>query len=299
MVGAIQERAANALHSILKQNIIDDMEILLVHCLEEMVSLPNSDHPRVRVLHLPGMTYGAGRAEAVQQAHAPVVAFLEEHCLAMTGWAESQIKDHQEGWAGVCGIVYNANPGVGFSDATYLSSYAPWLPGNPRKEVVLMPGHNSSYKRDILLSYGDKLADLLSVEPVLQWQLHQDGHKMLFDPDVSFAHQNEGRPQSWIINFVWSRYLGSVRARIFHWPSSKKLLYFLLVPGIPLARLLRLFISLAGHQPRRLWVFFWNFPILLIADYISALGQAVGLLFGAGDSAMKFTERELGLLNVR
>ena len=55
----------------------------------------------------------------------------------------------------------------------------------------MLPGHNTSFKRDVLLAYGDELPDLLRAEIVLHTRLHRDGHRLLLEPAAKFEHINE------------------------------------------------------------------------------------------------------------
>lgn len=301
IAGANRTRALKALRSILHQNIIDQMEVLVVDYVPPGTApMEGCDHPSVRVLQIPPPAlFGELRAAAVREARAPIVAFLEEHCLALTGWAEALLKAHEEPWAAVGGEVYNANAGAGFSNITHLSSYTDWLPGGERREMGMLPGHNTSYKREILLRYDANLADLLMSETNLQWRLTQDGYRLLFDPAVQFAHNNESRPKSWLVYYYWSRYLGATRVKEFNWPQWKRLAYAVLSPLSPWIRTARLLVKLVRKHPDRLWTFFWNLPLMLIGLHFAVAGQVVGVLFGGGGIASQFTEYELGLENIR
>ena len=64
----------------------------------------------------------------------------------------------------------------------------PWLPPASRAEHAMLPGHNSSFKRDLLLAYGPGLEDLLRAEIVLHTRLHRDGHRLLLEPAAKFEH---------------------------------------------------------------------------------------------------------------
>jgi hypothetical protein len=301
VVGANRTRAEKALRSLLLQTGIDQVEVLIIDCVPPGTPpMAGCDHPAVRVIQIPPPAiFGDLRAEAVRQARAPVIAFMEEHCLALPGWVRAQLEAHEGAWTAVGGEVHNANPGVGFSNITHLSSYTDWLPGGTRREMAMLPGHNTSYKRDVLLRYEANLSDLLMSETTLQWRLTQDGHKLLFDPAVQFAHNNEARPESWLEYYYWSRYLGATRAVEFRWPVWKRVVYALLWPASPWLRLVRLYSHVLRQYPSRLWTLLWNTPILVAGLHFAAFGQAVGVLLGPGNVAHRFTEYELGLRNTR
>jgi hypothetical protein len=81
------------MQSLRHQGIVDRMEILVVDCSVPGTPLaPGSDHPSVRTIHLPrdGTTM-ARRAEGVRE-RSPLVGFLDEHSMAMAGWAEALVE---------------------------------------------------------------------------------------------------------------------------------------------------------------------------------------------------------------
>jgi hypothetical protein len=45
----------------------------------------------------------------------------------------------------------------------YLAGYAPWIPPAERGESELVASHNSSYRREVLLAYGERLDGLLEL----------------------------------------------------------------------------------------------------------------------------------------
>ena len=203
VVGDKRDRAVDCLRSLIQQNTLDRLEVLLIDCGLDATPLPGSENPRVRRIQLPsGTRFGHARAEGVRQARARIVAFIEEHCIVLPGWAEALVAAHQGPWAGVGGEVYNANAGVGLSDAFYLAGYAPWAPPAERGESELLASHNSSYRREVLLAYGERLDGLLLAEPILQWKLKEDNHRLFVEPDAKFMHHNEIGLQG-LLTYYW------------------------------------------------------------------------------------------------
>jgi hypothetical protein len=87
----------------------------------------------------------------------------------------------------------NANPGGWLSWPMLLINYGRWL--HPCLPGVIddLPGHNSSYKRDVLLAYGDHLADLLVHETLLHWDLRGRGRQLYLEPAAQTYHLNISR----------------------------------------------------------------------------------------------------------
>ena len=66
------------------------------------------------------------RTKGVRAARAPVVAFVEDHCFPLPGWAEALLERHQEDWSGVGPVVLNGNPRTATSWSNYLIEYGEW-----------------------------------------------------------------------------------------------------------------------------------------------------------------------------
>jgi GT2 family glycosyltransferase len=317
VVGKRRNRAARALASLLAQRPIANLEVLLLDCAPPGAAppIPGSDDPAVRRVQLPPATlFGAAKASGVRMAAAPVVAFLEEHCEVAPGWAAALLAAHRGPWAGVGAEVHERidgecadNASAGDAGRPYrihgpgaagrivaLMNYHPWLPPAPRAEHDMLPGNNASFKRDLLLAYGDRLDDLLRAEIVLHTRMRRDGHRLLLEPDAKFAHLNEARLASACRGFyLFHRLYGPSRAREFGWTSARRLFYVAATPAIPLYFLVRLLLVLARRRPRLLGAALAASPWMLAAQLAAATGQAAGLLFGIGAADARMTDYEL------
>ena len=284
------------MQSLRHQTMIDRMEILVVDSSAPGTPpLRGSDHPSVRTVKLSrdGTTMAEARATGVRAARAPLVGFLDEHSLALTGWAEALVEAHAGPWAGVGGEIYNLSAAVGFADPIYLMGHGQWVPPASRGEVDLLASHDTCYKRDVLLEYGDDLPGLLMAEPVLMWKLRADGYRLLLEPAVKSMHGYTVNPLTLVAFYAWNRCLGFARAKVFEWPWWRRLMYALLFPLVPWWRGLRLFIYLVRRHPARLPTFMIGLPIILLAQYSAAVGEAAGVLFGKGSAEVLFTQSHL------
>lgn len=296
IVGPHRERSASALASVLSQSIASHLEVVLIDCADVATApLPGSDHPAVRVHHLPqGSHFGDARALATAAARAPVVAFLEEHTRALPGWAEALVSAHRGPWAGVGYEVHNGNPGSGRSDINALLSYGLFAPPLARGESRLLSGHNCSYKREVLLSFGDRLARLLLVDNVLQKLLVASGHRLFLEPDAKITHRNEVSARSTTRGYAaFHRAFGAARAREANWSVPRRAAYVLLAPAIPLYYIAHFGRTLLRRRSPHLGLFLRNVPYVYYVQLVAALAQAVGLLFGEGDSPRLFSVFEI------
>jgi hypothetical protein len=296
VVGQQRERARAALASVLAQGLGPALEAVVLDCAPEAEPIPTpSTAAGVRIVPMPpGTTYAAAKALGVRLAAAPVVAFLEEHCRVLPGWAAALIAAHRGPWAGVGAEVHNANPEGTMSRVVALMNYHPWLPPAERREHDMLPGNNASFKRDLLLAYGDRLEGLLCAEIVLHSRLRRDGHRLLLEPAARFEHLNDGSLASASRGFfLFHRCYGPARAEALGWPAWRRFGYAAAGPLVPLYFLVRLLLVLARRRPRLLPAALAGAPRMLIAQLASAAGQTAGLLWGVGDAELRFTAYEL------
>ena len=86
--------------------------------------------------------------------------------------------------------VVNANPGSRVSWADFIIGYGPWAEPIDTGDVPFLPGHNSSYPREVLLDYGDRLESMLEAETVLHLDLGARGHRLLLCAAARRRHVN-------------------------------------------------------------------------------------------------------------
>jgi hypothetical protein len=170
-----------------------------------------------------------------------------------------------------------------------LIAYALWLDPALARPVSHLPGHNSSYKREILLQYGDQLETMMEAESLLHWDLRSRGYQLYLEPAAKVAHTNFARLSAWVeVQFHAGRVFGADRAR--DWGLSKRLLYGIASPLIPLVRLQRILGELYQRRQYRLMV--RVLPMLLLGLGLDGLGQMLGYAVGMGDSLQKVSEFE-------
>ena len=148
---------------------------------------------------------------------------------------------HREPWAAVGPQICNANPDSSVATADYLIGYGPWSESAKAGEVEHLPGHNSSYKRQLLLEYGDSLDNMLEAESVLHWELRRSGHKLYLETAAKTSHVNISRLASWAsAQYHAGRMFAAFRARNERWSFLRRSAFTVAGPLIPLVRLLRI-----------------------------------------------------------
>jgi GT2 family glycosyltransferase len=272
---------------LLRQTVSSDFELVLVAASRQQLQLEEAELERLRAafgavrIVETGPIHSIGRANAagIRQAAAPLVALAEDHCFPEPGWAERLIAAHQSDWAAVGPVVRNANPGSVVSWADLFIGYGPWLAPSEPREAEFLPGHNTCYKRNLLLAYGERLEALMESETVLHWELRARGHRLYVEPGARVAHLNFSLWRSWVpVQYLNGRLFAGARMRGM--PALRRLLFVFGSPLIPLVRLLRVWRAAApGEQRRR---FLACSPALVIGLLLDGAGQFVGYLAGIG-----------------
>jgi len=245
----------------------------------------------VRILETgPLRLTGPVRARAVREAAAPVVAFGEDHCFPYPDWAEALLAAHSEPHAAVGPAVHNANPESTISWADLLIEYGRWVAPGRRREVEMLPGHNSSYKRDILLQYGTELDSLMEAETVLFWDLRRKGYTLLFEPAARVRHTNFSRLRPYL-SALWHLGRSFADKRAEPWSVPRRAAYAVAAPAIPFIRLSHVVRSAIDNRVplRRLALIS---PALVVGLAVDCVAQATGAAFGAGRSTVQLTAYE-------
>lgn len=296
VVGTIRHRAARLLASLVPEADEVPLEVILVDAAPgDPPPVAGSGHPAVRTVRLPhGTPFSAARARAVELARAPVVAFLEEHCAVRPGWARALARTWEGPWSGVGWAVVPMNPDGGRADVVGMMSYGLWEPPLESGETRLLPGHNASYRRDVLLGLGGELPALFACDLVLHTRLLGAGHRFVLAPDAVMEHLNESTLRSIGKGVhIFYRIYGPMRAAEGRWSLARRALYVLATPVIPFYFFLGLVRRVRRKNPERLPLLLGHAPFVLAVQLAAALGQARGLAFGPGDAEARFTVYEL------
>lgn len=283
------QNLATTIRFLRAQTIRERIEIVIVAPCSESLGLKRDElqvFAGVQVVTLGEIrSIGASYAAGVRRATAPIVVFGEDHSFPRPDWAERLVQAHQQPWAVVGPRVCNANPGSKVARADYLIAYGQWGDSIPAGEMEHLPGHNSSYKRALLLEYGSHLDDMLEAESVLHWDLRRKGHHLYLETAARTSHMNFSRFSSWTITqFQAGLVFAAFRAYNEHWPLSRRLFFALAAPLIPFVRLRRI-MKLPGNLGGRRNLL----PILIFGLGLDSLGQMLGYALGRTLAAHRFT----------
>ena len=258
------------------------------------IDLHQADFCAIRVLPVGAITQrGEAAARGIKASTAPIVGLIEDHSFPEPEWADALIRAHDGPWAGVGPVVENANPASTLSCVNFVLTYGAFSGSQPAGPRDLLPWHNSAYKRDVLREFEPRLGDLLAWEGALQAELRRRGHTLYLEPAARTHHANVSRfISSMGLNLQRGRMLGAMRADRECWPRWRRLVHASLFPLYPWMQLRYVLPGLArqniSHTMRaRVWC------MLVPALYAMAVGEARGILGGAGDALHRLEDFEL------
>lgn len=156
-----------------------------------------------------------------------------------------------------------------------------------------LPWHNTSYKRHLLLEYGDELASMLSVEAMLMDDLRAKGHRFCIEPEAKAYHVNVSLLGSWIKHsFLGGRLFAAARVEKKKWSLLRRLLYILGAPLVPLVRLRRT-LQTIQRSDRRRELLPGIFPALISGLIPHAFGELIGYALGPGRAEYYYGQYEM------
>ena len=289
------ETIRRTIRHVQAQSVGDRLELIIVTPRAAALGLDRAEvaaFASVRVIEVPTIIpLALALAAGVREARAPIVAFAESHAYPGPGWAEALIRAHAEPWAGVAPVLGNANPDSLTSWANLFLDYGACVEPIAVGPVEYLPGHNSSYKRDLVMEYDAELEAMMEAEILLHWALRRRGYQLYLDPTIRTFHLNVTRLGSWLPErFYTGRRFAATRA--LGWSVARRVLYALGSPLIPLVRLPRVLRQIRGSTRRRDLLPGVVAP-LAVGLVASALGEMVGYGLGPGDATARLAEMEL------
>lgn len=230
------------------------------------------------------------RARGVHAARAPVVLLGESHAFPDPGHCQALLHAHRGPWAVVGPGFDNANPATLRSWIGLYMDYGPWVRPDRGRSVDHLPGHNSSYKRAVLLDYGERLEAMLVSSLRRHADLQARGHQLYLEPAARLFHLNVSRPGPWLEErLAAGRVFAAARSR--NWGVPRRLLYAAAWPLIPAVRLGRVLRDMRRAQTAGFIL--RSLPLLAVGLGLSGLGEGLGYALGAGRATRRVIEMEL------
>jgi len=267
----------------------DQIEIVVAITEEAPLVL---DQPQgfagIRVVRVPVRDdFGKARAAAIRAASAPFVVLAEDHSFPIEGWAQALLAPLEAGAPAVGPQILVANPGTSISWSDAILCYGDYLQPMCQNATEHIPWHNSAYRREILLAFGDRLDFLLQADSLIQAALADQGHRFVMTPYAATNHCNHSLLQPhWKALYWGNRLYGATRAIREEWPAVRRLFYAAAWPaivGFRAWRAVRICFALRDDQIRYRTLL----PLLLAGAIVAAIGEVWGYLFGLGRNTLR------------
>ena len=277
------------------QSIEDQLEIVIVTEAKERLDLefPEiKDFWSVSVIEVPSiLPLALATAAGIRHCRGSLVVLAESHAYPSAGWAQALIKAHQQPWAAVGAVIGNANPYSMVSWSSLFLDYGHCVETTVTGVMDYLPGHHTSYKREILLHYDSQLEALMDSEILLHWKMRERGYQLYLEPAAKIYHVNISSIIAWLSErFYTGRRFAATRAQ--GWSLVMRLLYGGGAALIPLVRLSRVLRDISRSTHRQL-LLPRIIPAVLLSLLVSAVGEAVGYLMGPGTAPERLAEMEL------
>lgn len=291
-------RLHETLRHLAAQTVCRQIELVLLYPPGAQLGLTAAElEPFHSVRHVElgaGFTSGSAFAAGALAAQAPIVVSCEDHSYPQPGWAEALLAAHDDGWAAVGPAVRNGNPQKLVSWADMFVCFGEWIEPASSGVREHIPQHNSSYRRELLVSLQPRLPDFYAAEGLLQDTLRRQGHRSYLEAAAIIAHTNFVSLPIWMVKqYHAGQNFGAHRSQ--NWTRRRRWLYVAGGPLIPLVQWRRVWqkVRRCGRYPVR------AIPLALLIFCglaAHAAGEMTGYAFGLGTSEQKLSRFELGLI---
>ena len=296
VAGEQRHRIERCIAGLLAQTALPSIEILILDLAPSLGPLRGTDHPSVRYLPREDLdTFWSAQAALAREARGDAVAYIEEHCFAEPEWAEALIDAYRRPVAMVNYAFRDTEPQTYLSRSFLMAEYGRWMAPAKAGPIQIASCNNISYRRDVLMRYGDDLEQWLRTEYHLHRRIRADGGVIWLEPRAIAAHED------WVewsdglrANMAIKRFQAASTVTNGNWSWPRRLFYAAAMPVAPALHVLRLLHSLR-NRPNLWWAFVAALPVIVPTYSVMSISEALGYLFGPGSSVDEFNETELRL----
>lgn len=250
----------------------------------------------VTTIFVPSSTsWGAARGQGVDASRAPIVAFLEDHCVPERGWARAVRNAFEHDVAAVSYSFANGSPDTFLFRSIVVTEYGPWMGVEESGFTDSLPANNLAYRKETLVSeLGPDLADALEIDSTIHEKLRVRGHRFWIAADAVAAHQSSVRlAHLFHGHFAFARQLAARRVEAQQWRWPHRVVHAAAAPvAVPLLRLGRFWRDTRGRPKVRRQAL-TCLPLAWLLMTWAALGESLGCLFGAGTAPISLATMEL------
>lgn len=274
---------AECVQCLVEQAAEHPAEVIVVdRCGEDTRKVIRERFAQAVVIAMDGMpSIPAMRTVGIERARGRFVAIIEDHCLAEPGWLRAIEEAARAGVEAVGGPVENGAPERLVDWAVFFCEYTRFMGPAPRGVVAEIPGNNSAYERGVFARLEPELRAEVW-ESFLQARMRQLGVAFHSDPDMVVRHKKEfGYGYFLSQRYHYSRSFAGMRMAGATW--WRRAGYACATAALPPLLLWRIG-STVRRKGRNGREFLLSLPILLTFLVSWAFGEAIGAVFGPGQS---------------
>jgi GT2 family glycosyltransferase len=244
------------LEDLLAQDLAGPYEIIVVESTGDgTAERIKARSPRLRVIAPPSRTFPAEAQNiGVAAASAPFIAITNHDCRLSADWLRRLLARHDTGsYAAVGGAVANGTPANMVGTAAYWSEFNEFTTGRPAGEVPGVPQCNVCFRRSALVGSAPFPTVRFGAEELtFNYELRGAGGVFFFDPTIVVTHLNRTTLEAFLSH---QRTLGmgsAMARRLVPLPGASIARRPLLIPLLPILRLVRLLERVARRHPGEL-----------------------------------------------
>ncbi len=250
----------------------------------------------VTTVPVPSSTsWGVARQRGIDVSRAPVVAFIEDHCVPQRCWARAVRDAFENDVAAVSYSFVNGSPDTFLFRSILVTEYGLWMGVEKSGFTDSLPANNLAYRKDTLVSeLGPDLENALEVDSMIHEKLRSRGHRFWIAAGAVAAHQSSLRLSHLFHgHFSFARQLAARRVEAQCWGWLHRVAHAAAAPAaVPLLRLARFWRGTRGRPKVRRQVL-TCLPLAWLLMTWAALGESLGCLFGAGRAHVSLATMEL------
>jgi hypothetical protein len=267
-----------------------DVEVIAVRAADSaggaIVATARQRFPHVTFIEAPeGTTVPHMRARGIEACRGEMVALLEDDCEVQPGWREAALTLAASPHVALAGAVEPGEYVRGLDWAVYFCEYARFMRPVRVSGSPPLPGNNMVCRRAALMQPSTRLADgfleLVAQSRWLEAGLTTGGSDQLLVRNVARW------PRRQVTSVPFHHGRAYAAARFADRSAAVRLSFALMTLALPLVKIARLLreTSSRGRLTGQLCA---AMPWVLLFTSSWSLGEAVGCLAGAGESAARW-----------
>ncbi|MFQ5708771.1 MAG: glycosyltransferase [bacterium] len=271
------------LQSLHEQQPDCEFEVIVVDSSDDGTEkLIEKTYHAVKLVHLPEKTMPSrARNVGAAKATGEILAFTDSDCVPDRKWLENIAKNFGNGHEIVGGSVQNGRPESWISRAEYYIEFREFSVNSPKREIRFLPSCNFAIARSLFEHIGGFPDVRASEDTLFAHKLAEQGHKIIFDPEVKIKHLNRNKWRPYLKNqFILGKYAAVVR-KVLPMPGGffVKMPYaFPLLPWVRTLRTLQFILQNSFKDGlQQLFEFLLIYPIFFIGSMVWSYGFYCGI----------------------